>query len=188
MIPMKVVCGSNNIMRKVIKFPDGREIIVKPGKPYIAYSKKDIDFLSRQRDIMMYPMDMEECRTYLIKNDLIPSIDVELSIEEAKKFVWHDEDEEYVLDILKSKGYLIDRVGTDPIFISDEKTRNNLAKCTNESLLKELQSRIENDSSLKVTASKLIDVELSNNVDDLTVPELKEYLKVKRNIVGLREI
>lgn len=187
MLPMKVVCGASNILRKSIKFPDGRELVLQPGKPYVTAVKKDIDFLSTQRDIAMYPLNLEDCRTWLMHTDIIPVIDVELSKEEAKKYVWHDEDEEYVLSELKNRGYICEKAGEDPEFISTERIRNNLSKCTNESLISELAERISKDSSLKITASELIDVKISSNIDEMTVDEITEYLRVTRNLVGLRE-
>lgn len=52
----------------------------------------------------------------------VPTVDKDMTKEEAKKYLWHDEDEDYVMEVLKEKGYISDIVGADPEEIRLAKT------------------------------------------------------------------
>ena len=186
MITKKAVLANQNILRKTIKFPDGREITLGPRalKEYKIVNKEDLQFLSRQRDIQIIDLDVNEMRRLLMELPDFPSLGDD---KNAKKFVWYDENEEYVLAELKKRGYVCSKIGTDPEFIDEARTRGNLKRATIDSLLEELTSRIGVDSSVRVLAMNAIGPEdIKTEIDSMTFEELKAILKTK-GYEGLRK-
>jgi hypothetical protein len=185
MIFKKAILANQNILRKTIKFPDGREVTLGPraAKEYSITNKKDLDFLTGLRDIQICDLESKELHKLLMELPDLPNIGND---KNAKRFVWYDENEEYVLAELRKRGYVCERTGTDPDFIDENRTRGNLKRATVESLLEELKSRLTEDGSIKVSVMEVIGDPIETELDKMDFETIKAVLKLK-GYEGLRK-
>lgn len=194
MIIKRVSIGNQAIVRREIKLPSGKIILLKQGQSYVTSSEEELSFIRTLKGIQIQDVTEKELRAYISKLPEIPTVDKNISKEDAKKYLWHDEDEDYVLEVLKQKGYISETTGADPEEIKLAKLKLRFSKISDSDIVEELKRRSE-DGVLSDEIKKMITTsseensglnQTSDTNSEITEDFLFEEMK-KRGYVGWRK-
>ena len=104
--PKQVIIARYDIVDMSITLPSGKKLSINRGKPYITGDQDELDFLSRQKGLVVTGIDDKSFRTW-VTEQVLPTVDKDLSDADAAEFKWYDEHEEAVVEELKERGYIV---------------------------------------------------------------------------------
>jgi len=156
--------SSPQLVKLNLKLPSGSIITLRQTgstRTYLTNNYEDALFASKQKGVQMMEPTQEEIASYIQRLDPVPTVDKELTKEEALKFVWKDSGEEYVIEELKKRGYICEQVGADPDSVKQAKLK--------------LKFDIVSDKELLAEAARRGLVELPEEPEEID-PDIKGYL------------
>ncbi|HNX38413.1 MAG TPA: hypothetical protein PKI15_08650 [Candidatus Cloacimonadota bacterium] len=116
--PKKISIASRSIIELIITLPTGVLLKLKPGRPYTTSNAEEIEFMSKQKGVMIQNVSDDEYRRHYTKlfNELPSVCKEDLSPEEVMAAMWSTLDEKQVIEKLTQLGYTIGKeyVKTDP--------------------------------------------------------------------------
>jgi hypothetical protein len=143
MIIKRISIGNQTIVRREIVLPSGKVILLKNGQSYVTSDPDELNFIRTLKGVQIHEVSDKELRAFVNKLPDVPTVDKDMTEEEAKKYLWHDEDEDYVIEVLKEKGYISDIVGADPEEIRLAKLKLRFNKISDSDIVQELKRRSE---------------------------------------------
>jgi len=143
MIIKRISIGNQTIVRREIVLPSGKVILLKNGQSYVTSDPDELNFIRTLKGVQIHEVSDKELRAFVNKLPDVPTVDKGMTKEEAKKYLWHDEDEDYVIEVLKEKGYISDIVGADPEEIRLAKLKLRFNKISDSDIVQELKRRSE---------------------------------------------
>lgn len=143
MVVKKLTVGNQAITRREVKFPSGKTIVLRTGMSYTTCDPEELEFARTLKGIQIRDVQDSDLRAFISKLPDIPTVDKVISKDEAKRYFWHDEDEDYVMDYLKKNGYLKEESSADPEEIKQAKLKLRFNKISDEDIIKELIRRSE---------------------------------------------
>jgi hypothetical protein len=141
MMIKRISLGNPTIVRREVKFPSGKVVMITRGAGYVTADKEELDFLRTLKGLQIRDVEDREIKVFLSKLPDIPTVDKVITKEEARKHLWHDEDEDYVLSVLKDNGLINEETGTDPENIKQAKLKLRFGKITDTDILGEIDRR-----------------------------------------------
>jgi len=167
----KVVLASNNILYKDIEFPNGKKVRIGKGgvRHYIPISMDELNFISRQRDIMLVPPTLEEVNTRLLEEIKVPLADVKLDEDEIEAFTIDRGAEEALRLELLNRGFDVTRIS------HSDYEKMNTKNLSDTALIVELAKRASKNESI----AKAIAMYMGNpttSIEDMSEAELKAKL------------
>lgn len=194
MIIKRISIGNQTIVRREVVLPSGKVILLKNGQSYVTSDPDELNFIRTLKGVQIQDVSEKELRAFVNKLPDVPTVDKDITKEEAKKYLWHDEDEDYVMEVLKEKGYINDTVGADPEEIRLAKLKLRFNKISDSDIVQELKRRSEttdlSDEIKKMitTSSELNDGlnQTSDNNSEIEDEKLFQLMK-SRGYVGWRK-
>lgn len=194
MIIKRISIGNQTIVRREIILPSGKVILLKNGQSYVTSDPDELNFIRTLKGVQIQDVSEKELRAFVNKLPDVPTVDKDITKEEAKKYLWHDEDEDYVMEVLKEKGYINDTVGADPEEIRLAKLKLRFNKISDSDIVQELKRRSEttdlSDEIKKMitTSSELNDGlnQTSDSNSEIEDEKLFQLMK-SRGYVGWRK-
>lgn len=194
MIIKRISIGNQTIVRREIILPSGKVILLKNGQSYVTSNPDELNFIRTLKGVQIQDVSEKELRAFVNKLPDVPTVDKDITEEEAKKYLWHDEDEDYVMEVLKEKGYINDTVGADPEEIRLAKLKLRFNKISDSDIVQELKRRSEttdlSDEIKKMitTSSELNDGlnQTSDSNSEIEDEKLFQLMK-SRGYVGWRK-
>ena len=110
-LPKRIAISRPDIKTFLLKFPSGKEVFLKWGKPaYETNDTDEIDFASRQKGLGVFDLDDQELRAFVTNLKVDPSVEnPSLTPSEADEFRWIADRENVVADHLRKLGYLVEK-------------------------------------------------------------------------------
>lgn len=143
MIVKKLSIGNQAITRREIIFPSGKTIVLKSGTSYTTGDSEELNFARTLKGIQIRDLQESDLKAFISQLPDVPTVDKDISKDEAKRYLWHDEDEDYVIEVLKKNGYLSEEASADPEEIKQAKLKLRFNKISDEDILGELRRRSE---------------------------------------------
>lgn len=168
--------GNETIVSLPVKMLDDSKKVFRQGFYYITEDKKEADYLSTVRGLMSMEPEQEEITKFVDRLKAVPTVDKELTKEDAMAFIWKDENEAYVLEELKNRGWIKEEVGADPAVIRDAKLKLKFGIVSDDELIAEVERR------------KLITIPVVEDWDELVSPDIQGYLDAKDKAIYLEPL
>lgn len=137
----RVILGNPSINRRTVKLPSGKEMVFTKGFCYKTSDNEELDFFSKAGGFQLLRLEEREAVEYLEKLEIVPTIDKSITDEEAKKYLWFDKDEEYVIEELKKRGFIKETTGLDREAILEARKKMRMGWLKDVELLEELNRR-----------------------------------------------
>ena len=132
-----------------ITLPSGLELAMRRGSTHITSDMNDIDFARKQTGVQIMDPSQSEIIAFMDKIPQVPTVDKEITVEQALEFLWHDVDEEHVLEHLLERGYVCEKVGAEPEAIKDAKLKLKFNKVSDKDFKAEYERRYGDTSKKK---------------------------------------
>lgn len=194
MIIKRISIGNQTIVRREIILPSGKVILLKNGQSYVTSDPDELNFIRTLKGVQIQDVSEKELRAFVNKLPDVPTVDKDITEEEAKKYLWHDEDEDYVMEVLKEKGYINDTVGADPEEIRLAKLKLRFNKISDSDIVQELKRRSEttdlsDEIKKMITTSSELNYGLNQTSDSNSEIEDEKLFQLmkSRGYVGWRK-
>ncbi len=107
--PKLIRLSSQSIVHFKLELPSGVLMMLSSGNTYTTNNKADIEFLSKQKGIMVTDISDAEYRRHYTKlfQELPNVYNKEMPPEEIEAFKWTTEEEKLIVEELKKRGYKI---------------------------------------------------------------------------------
>ena len=194
MMIKRISLGNPSIVRREVKFPSGKTVMITRGAGYVTADIGELDFLRTLKGLQIRDVEDKEIRVFLSKLPDIPTVEKAITKEEARKHLWHDEDEDYVLSVLKDNGLINEETGADPENIKQAKLKLRFGKITDAEILGEINRRANEgvlSDILKNTIKCTTKNEMPENETSDTEIEITEEMAIakmkKLGFIGWRK-
>jgi len=137
----KVTLGNPTITRRSVILPSGKEMTFTKGFIHKTSDQEELDFFSKAGGFQLLRLNEMEIREFIEKLDPIPTVDKRISNEEAQKYLWYDKDEEYVIEELKKRDFIDEKVGLDREAILAARKEMRMKGLKDDELLEECSKR-----------------------------------------------
>jgi len=135
--------GLNNrtIISLPVELPSGTKLVLRQGQSHVTDDEIDGIFASKLTGIQMMNPLQSEIVKHLESLPQVPTVEKELTKEQAMQYLWHDVNEEYVIEELLKRGYICKSAGAEPEAISQAKLALKFTKVTDKDLMEEAARR-----------------------------------------------
>ena len=176
MLPKIITLSNKSCTRKTTVLPDGKKMVFTRGFRYTTSAPKELNHFSKTGGFRLLDLSEKDTRKFLESLPVVPTLDVRVSDDEAKKYLWFDKDEEYVIAELLKRGFISKKVGNEKDTIMAIRKEMRMKGLKDEEILDEVTKR---ELNIVKTIEKTTEYP-----EDILVASLKElgYTVYKKNV------
>ena len=128
----KVIINHSGCKKYLVQLLNGNTILITHDDPYITSDVKELQHLGSQTFLKILDAEDKDYKNLLLDSRFLPEVKRILNINDAKEFLWKDDQEDMVIKKLKEHGY----------FISTKESESKKSiDLSDEALIKMLRSR-----------------------------------------------
>ena len=128
----KVIINHSGCKRYSAQLLNGDSILITHENPYITSDIKELQHLGSQTFLKVLDAEDKDYKNLLLDTRFLPEVKKILNIEDAKEFLWKDDQEDMVIKKLTERGYFVSK---------DDPTTDSAIELSDEALIAMLRDR-----------------------------------------------